>query len=332
MQPADKILESRERLAELDLQAAEAKRDVAASELDSHQMSEKKVPGSVSRDEMRKLEATLRLAEVEVERAKTKLAGLAKQRAEMEAATIRPQTLRPVDEPVDVQLRVRGEDPDLATRERLAQLDLQAAEEEYAAAETTLPHVRQLFKQGEVPQRVVLESEKDHRHAAIELKRARIKLEGLARQRADLKASAEADVAEAEAELQKADAKVRGSTANWQTAQAQVASAEADLATAKTYYEYRDKQYQRVRKLVEANAVDEKLGDEEENHFAAAKAGIDRAQAALTTAKANADQCISAIDEAKAAREIAHLRVRAAQARRDQLNRHAEPEQSPDAN
>ena len=224
---------------------------------------------------------------------------------------------------------------DLETRERLAQLDVQAAEEEYQAAENKLPQVRTQYEQGAVPLSVILESEKDQRRAAIELKRAKLKLEGLARQRSELEAIADADVAEAQAELQRADAKVRTSEANREAAKADMQKVEANLEAAEAKYAFEEKRYQRIKKLLDDKAVDEKTVDEAEQQLAAAKAALAGVRAAVATAKANLDQTASAIEEMQAARQAALQRLRAATARRDRLNSPAtreapaEPAKSP---
>ena len=210
-------------------------------------------------------------------------------------------------------------DFDLETRERLAQLDLQAAEEDYLAAEKDLSQVRKLHETGAIAESELRAREKDHRHAAVELKRAKVKLEGLARQRTELQAKADDAINVAMAEESKAMARFNASRAEAETAQARVIAAEADVAQAEATYKYRETQQQRIKKLFEQKAVDEKLFDETAEQLETSKAGLDGAKAALAVAKATLNQSKQAIEERVAEAKGAQARVQAAKVERGRL-------------
>ncbi|HQU47477.1 MAG TPA: hypothetical protein PK867_32030, partial [Pirellulales bacterium] len=81
---------------------------------------------------------------------------------------------------------------DRETLERLAQVDLRAAQEEIDAAEKQLERSRQLHETGAVTQSQLEADENDLRRAKAELERDKVKVEGLARQRAERESSAQA--------------------------------------------------------------------------------------------------------------------------------------------
>jgi hypothetical protein len=224
------------------------------------------------------------------------------------------------------QLASDGSDLDLDTRERLARLDLEEAiaKRDLSAKDFESHRRSNENNRGSTPKGEMRKLEAALQLAEIGAKRANVNLEGLAKQRAELESRADAAIAEATAAQQKAAAGVRISEANREAAQAQLQKAEADLEAAESHQKYRDKQHQRIKKLVEDHAVDEKLADESEEHLATAKAALTGARSAVATAKANVDQTASAIDEAKAALKVADLRLLAAQAHRDRLKQRAE--------
>ena len=82
---SDLDLDTRERLARLELEEAIAKRDLAKNEFEAHKGANEKARGSTPEPEMRKLEAAIQLAEIGAKRANVNLGGLARQRAELEA-------------------------------------------------------------------------------------------------------------------------------------------------------------------------------------------------------------------------------------------------------
>lgn len=211
---------------------------------------------------------------------------------------------------------------DLDTRQRLALLDLQAAEEDYAAAEKALAEERVLYDKGVTAVSVVTSREKDLRHAAIELRRAKVKLNGLAAQRAELQSASESALVEANAEVERAEAKVRIAEANVATAQAKKAQLDADVEGAMSNLDFQSKKYKRLDQLANVEkAIDLKLVDEAEEKLRAAEAALSGFQAAAATGGADIDQAKAAVEEARAEWNIAEARRRAAQARLDRLKR-----------
>jgi hypothetical protein len=216
---------------------------------------------------------------------------------------------------------------DFETRQRLALLDLQAAEEEHAAAEKALAEDRMLYDKGATPASVVSSRERDLRHAAIELRRAKLKLEGLAGQRAELQAAAESTLAEAVAEVERATAKGKFAEAQVAAAEAKKAQLDADVEGAKSNHAFQVKRFGRLQKLAtDEKAIDLNLVDEAEEHLHAAEAALSSAQAAAANGSADIIQVKAAVAEARAELNIAESRRRAAQARLDRLMR--QPPQS----
>lgn len=215
-------------------------------------------------------------------------------------------------------------DFDIETRERLAELDVQAAEEDYLAAENNLSQIRKSNETGAVPASAVSKFEKDHRHAAIELKRAKAKLAGLARQRAELEAAAEAAVEEAEAERDRAAALVPREVAAKDAADAQLDEAQAQVEAAQAALAYQQKTFERIKNLVAEKAVHEKLLHEREEALAAAQSNLDSAEASVRGNEATVHQRKSAITVAQHSLKLAEARLRAATAARDRLKRSSE--------
>jgi hypothetical protein len=215
--------------------------------------------------------------------------------------------------------QVWADEIDIETRERLAQIDFQAAEEEYAALEKELAQLRKLAKEGAAPERQIRSRENEYRQAALALKRAKAKLQGVARQRAELEAAADAAVKQAEAERELAAAKVQTAMAARDAARGEIEKAEADVESAQAKVDYEQKQYARIKALTDAKAVDENLLIERESALDAAKAALLATKASVSTGKANFNESASAIVEAQAGLNIADARLRAAQAQRDRL-------------
>lgn len=215
-------------------------------------------------------------------------------------------------------------DFDIETRERLAELDLQAAEVDVEATEKDLSRARALYETGTLTAEELRSREKDHRHAAIELKRAKAKLEGLERQRAELEAAAEAAVEEAEAERDRAAALVPREAAAKDAADAQLDEAQAKVEAAQAALAYQQKTFERIKNLVAEKAVDEKLLHEREEALAAAKSNLDSAEASVRGNEAIVHQRKSAITVAQHSLKLAEARLRAATAARDRLKRSSE--------
>ena len=208
---------------------------------------------------------------------------------------------------------------DFAVRERLTHLDMEAAEEDRAAAEQDLARLRKRYEQGEVHEFSLREVENKLRQAERALKRAKATLEALALERTELAAAADADVAEAEAEVKRAEAKVEGAKASVVAALAEINRLEAEVESAKSNLESRDKVFKRLQKLVDEKAVDMTLLDEKEEQREAARAALAAAEAALRNGSALAERAKAAVTEAEQELNVAKARLRAAQARRERL-------------
>ncbi len=209
---------------------------------------------------------------------------------------------------------------DFNTREQLAQLELESAETEHAAVEKELDRVRKLHKQRAIEESVLGDKEREHRQAEFQLRRAKLNLEGLARQRAELQAAADAEVAEAEEEVKRATSHVTIAEANAAAARGQLKQMEAEAEEAESNLSFCTKVYERLKDLaLVQKAVDMKLVDEKEGKMLAAQAALRTAQAALPAGKARVEQADASIQEARAALHITELRLKAAQARRGRL-------------
>ena len=210
---------------------------------------------------------------------------------------------------------------DLDTRERLALLDLQPAQDKVDDAEKALSHSRKLQDKGYASELEVSSREKDLRHAAIELRRAKVRLEGLAAQRIELQTAAESALAETEAEVERATAKVKVAEANVAAAEAKKAQLDADVDGAKSNRAFQAKRFDRLKSLAREKAIDSTLVDEAEEKLHAAEAALSSAQAVAAHGGADIDQAKAALIEVRAELNIAEARRRAAQARRDRLTR-----------
>ncbi|HEV7223737.1 MAG TPA: hypothetical protein VGN42_13600 [Pirellulales bacterium] len=211
---------------------------------------------------------------------------------------------------------------DLDTRERLARLDVQTAEAESEAATADVRLLQQMFEQGAASQSALADRKKEQRQAEYQFKRAKLKLEGLAGQRAEFEAAAEAAVAEARAEVEREGAKVRVAEANATAAMAQKQQREADVGAAAASHEFQQKKYDRMRKLATVEkAVDFRVVDNEQEKLLVAEATLVGAKSAVATAEANVTQAKSAVEEAQAAMNVAKLRLQAAEVRPNRLSR-----------
>ena len=210
---------------------------------------------------------------------------------------------------------------DIGTRERLAQIDLQEAEAKRDVANLEYTSHEEANKQarGSTPLSELRKLKALARVAEVGVERAKLKIEGLVRHRAELEAAADAAANEADAELKKAAANARAAKATYDVAEAHVAQAEADLEAAKAGHNYRGKAFARIKNLADAKSIDAKLFDEAQERLEAAQATLNGAQAAVATAKANVQQCMAACQEADAAKDLAALRADAAHAHRDRL-------------
>lgn len=223
-------------------------------------------------------------------------------------------------------------DVDIETREQLAKLDVRAAERETASALDELTSLQKLEKEGAVSEPQIRAAQNRYEQAKTDLERAKTKLEGSARERSGLIEAAEAEVEEAQAARHKAGAQRQTSIAQVEAAEAEIAKAEAEVASAQAQVNSRQKQYDRVKELAKAKAVDEKLLDEKADDLDAAKGALESAQATVVIANTNARQAKSVVDESLADLELAEARLRAAKARRERLGGANKTQSAPQAN
>ena len=198
---------------------------------------------------------------------------------------------------------------DLETRERLAQIDLQEAQEEYDAAEKQLQWRHKLKESGAVPQGEITAYEKDRRRAKAELDRAKVKVEGVARQR---ELAAKAAVADAEGERNMAVGMVRQKEGNRNGAQERLKEAEADLEAATAKRDYELKQGERIQKLFDSKAVEATVVEEQKQKLAAADAAWANARSKVKTANAYLKDTERQLEEARAAVPAAEEKLREA--------------------
>ncbi|HET6882121.1 MAG TPA: efflux RND transporter periplasmic adaptor subunit, partial [Pirellulales bacterium] len=126
---------------------------------------------------------------------------------------------------------------------------------------------------------------------------------------------AESLLAEAKAEQQQSAAVEAEAEAKLAAAQAEAQKADAELEGAAVKLQHREKRYQRVKNLVAEKAVDEKLADEAEEQFSAAKSAHDLAKLSVEPAKALVRQRQAAVASARAGSKLADARLRVAEAK-----------------
>ena len=214
----------------------------------------------------------------------------------------------------------------METRERLAQLDVDEAEAELAAAVKELDALQRA--RSAVSGRALQEGVRKKRKAEYELKRSKLNLEGLARRRAELQTAADAEIAEAEAEVVRVKAKVDIAKANEISAEAQLKKLKAELEGAAAAAAHCRKVFERLHQLATVQkAVDIKLVDEADEKKLAALAALANAKSAVETGEAHVVQAKAAIEEVLAELNVAKVRLQAAQARRDRLNSDDAPDE-----
>jgi RND family efflux transporter MFP subunit len=125
-----------------------------------------------------------------------------------------------------------------------------------------------------------------------------------------------AAIVEAKSEVDQMKAHLVTARAKWDSAVAAAAETEADLGRATAQRAFREKQYQRIKKLFELNSIDERLVDEKQDEMQAAQASERAAQAAIVTAKANVAAAAARIEEAKADLANAEAKVQVADSAR----------------
>ncbi len=129
---------------------------------------------------------------------------------------------------------------------------------------------------------------------------------------------AQAALIRARASVDQAQARVRSAE---ETIKAKIAHQNESLAilqAATSNREYREKQYLRIKQLVDARSVEQKLLDEEEDRRAAARASEFAAKAGVETAKAEVAEAKAMLAQAKADLEGADADVKVSQANLDE--------------
>jgi RND family efflux transporter MFP subunit len=109
-----------------------------------------------------------------------------------------------------------------------------------------------------------------------------------------------AAVAQAKAQVEQAKAAIETAEADYEAAESLIGERRADLERAEYYLEFRKKQNARIQRLVKEKAVEEKLGDEEQEHHDAARSSVSSAKAAVVSAEAQANAAKARIAKAKA--------------------------------
>jgi RND family efflux transporter MFP subunit len=111
---------------------------------------------------------------------------------------------------------------------------------------------------------------------------------------------ARASLERARAAVVQAEARVKSASQTVVAKKADVEKAESDLRAAAARREYRDKQYVRIRQLVERGAVEQRLLDEEEDRRAAAHEEEAAAKSAVAAARAHVYEAEALLAQAEA--------------------------------
>lgn len=236
-------------------------------------------------------------------------------------ATIEPRRQSDDRSTRDKAAAAAAEGFDLETRERLAQLDVEQAQAERPAASEELDRLRKLYEKGAAPESAVLTASKRAVDADYAIKRAKLKLEGLARERQTQQFAAEAEILRAKVEIKRAEAKYDAAKATAAAADAEVQKLESDVEAAKANHEFRQKVYKRLQELAGQGTVDIRLLDEKEEQSEAARAALAAAEAALQKGSASVWQAKAGVEEAVADHDLARELLRVAQARHERLSR-----------
>ena len=123
-----------------------------------------------------------------------------------------------------------------------------------------------------------------------------------------------AALAQANANVLQMEARVKSAKADHEAAVALIGEREADVESALSMQEYRQKQLKRTTDLVALKGVEERLRDEAEEHYHAAKAALTSTKAAVVSAEAQAHAAEAKIAEADADLTDAKAKVTVAEA------------------
>ncbi|HQU44273.1 MAG TPA: efflux RND transporter periplasmic adaptor subunit [Pirellulales bacterium] len=123
-----------------------------------------------------------------------------------------------------------------------------------------------------------------------------------------------AAVVQANAQVKQMEAHIQTAEADYEAAEALIGEREADLEHAIATLEYRTKVFERIKDLVQQKGLEQRLADEAEDNWAAAKAGRSAARAAVVSAKAQANAAKARIARARADLEDAKAKVEVSEA------------------
>ena len=121
-------------------------------------------------------------------------------------------------------------------------------------------------------------------------------------------------VQQAKAEINQAKSSVGAALAAFEAAKALVLEAESGVNGAKANYEFRKKQVERLKGLLNAQAIDQSIYDEARERLDAAKAGQAGSEAKWQAAKAMAEESTAKVVRAKADIRVAEAHVAVADA------------------
>lgn len=123
-----------------------------------------------------------------------------------------------------------------------------------------------------------------------------------------------AAVEQANANVSQMEARLKSSEADFEAAKALIGERQADVESAVSMQEFRQKQLRRTKDLVALKGVEERLQDEAQEHFDAAKAALTSSKAAVVSAEAQAHAAEAKITEAEADLADAKAKVTVAKA------------------
>jgi HlyD family secretion protein len=133
----------------------------------------------------------------------------------------------------------------------------------------------------------------------------------------ELEKEVERDVAavkQAEANVEQMKARVKSAKADAEAAEALIGERLADVESSTSMEHYRKQVFDRISELVRKKGVEERLKDEMEEHYHAAKAALTSSKAAVVSAEAQAHAAEAKITEAEADLSDALAKVEVAKA------------------
>ncbi|HLW64012.1 MAG TPA: efflux RND transporter periplasmic adaptor subunit, partial [Gemmataceae bacterium] len=121
-------------------------------------------------------------------------------------------------------------------------------------------------------------------------------------------------VAQAKAEVEVAQRSAQSVRVAVDTAKLQVQEAEAAIKNAQANLTYRKTQFERMKSLLEARAIDQAILDEASNKLEAAKTAVDAAEAKVKAVKSAVEEAQARYAKAEATVKVAEARLAVAQA------------------